>query len=220
MYCFTLLKESRYELLLWFLMWLYTTFTHRVAILQWSACSRVTMQRRLSLAEPIHVHAYIILINTLRPRQNGRQFPRDIFKWKYIDLDYDFTEVCSQGSHEQYSSIDSDNGLPPAMRQALSEPITINLLTHACVVLASTSSLVCLNWIETGIELCVLWARNVEYWSWWRYQMETFSALLAFCVENSPVPGEFPAQRPVTRNFDVFFDLHLNKRLSEQPRGW
>ena len=33
-------------------------------------------------------------------------------------------------------------------------------------------------------------------------------------------PGEFPAQRPVTRNFDVFFDLRLNKRLSKQPRGW
>ena len=31
----------------------------------------------------------------------------------------------------------------------------------------------------------------------------TFSALLAFCAGNSPVPGEFPAQRPVTRSFDV-----------------
>ena len=30
-------------------------------------------------------------------------------------------------------------------------------------------------------------------------------------------PGEFPAQRPVTRNFDVLFDLRLNKRLSKQP---
>ena len=27
---------------------------------------------------------------------------------------------------------------------------------------------------------------------------------------NSPVTGEFPSQRPVTRRFDVFFDLHLN----------
>ena len=33
-------------------------------------------------------------------------------------------------------------------------------------------------------------------------------------------PGEFPAQRPVTRSFDVFFDLRLNKRLSKQPWGW
>ena len=28
--------------------------------------------------------------------------------------------------------------------------------------------------------------------SWWHHQMETFSALLAICVGNSPVPGEFP----------------------------
>ena len=47
--------------------------------------------------------------------------------------------------------------------------------------------------------------------TWWRHQMETFSALLALCVGNSPVTGEFSAQRPVTRNFDIFFDLGLNK---------
>ena len=41
--------------------------------------------------------------------------------------------------------------------------------------------------------------------------METFSALLALCAENSPVPGEFPTQRPVTRRFDVFHDLRLNE---------
>ena len=45
--------------------------------------------------------------------------------------------------------------------------------------------------------------------------METFSALLAICAENSPVTGEFPAQRPLTQSFDVLFDLRLNKRLSK-----
>ena len=55
---------------------------------------------------------------------------------------------------------------------------------------------------------------------WWRHQMETFSALLSICTGNSPVPGEFPAQRPVTRSFDVFLDLHPNKRLSTQWWGW
>ena len=50
--------------------------------------------------------------------------------------------------------------------------------------------------------------------------METFSALLAICAGNSPVPGDFPTQRPVTRSFDVFFDLRLNKRLSTQSWGW
>ena len=39
--------------------------------------------------------------------------------------------------------------------------------------------------------------------------METFSALLAIYAGNSPVPGEFPAQRPVTRSVDVFIDLRL-----------
>ena len=50
--------------------------------------------------------------------------------------------------------------------------------------------------------------------------METFSALLAFCAGNSPVQGEFPAQRPVTRSSDVFFDLRPNKRLSKQSSCW
>ena len=44
--------------------------------------------------------------------------------------------------------------------------------------------------------------------------METFSALLALCAGNWPVTGELPAQRPVMLSFDVFFDLRLNKRLS------
>ena len=50
----------------------------------------------------------------------------------------------------------------------------------------------------------------------WRHQMETFSALLALCAGNSPVAGEFPAQRPVMRGFDVFFHLRLNEQLSKQ----
>ena len=55
---------------------------------------------------------------------------------------------------------------------------------------------------------------------WWRHQMEAFSALLALWAGNSPVPGEFPSQRPETRSFDVFFDQRLNKRMSEQSWGW
>ena len=58
------------------------------------------------------------------------------------------------------------------------------------------------------------------HYSWWRHQMEPFSALLALCAGNSPVTGEFPSQRPVTRSFNVFFDLRLNERLSKQWWGW
>ena len=50
--------------------------------------------------------------------------------------------------------------------------------------------------------------------------METYSALLALCAENSPVDGEFLAQRPVTRSFDDLFYLCLNKWSSKQLWGW
>ena len=56
--------------------------------------------------------------------------------------------------------------------------------------------------------------------SWWRHQMDIFSALLTICAQHSPVPGEFPAQRPMARSFDVFFDLRLNKRFSKPSWGW
>ena len=44
----------------------------------------------------------------------------------------------------------------------------------------------------------------------WRHQMETFS--MSLCAGNSPVTGDFPSRRPVTRSFDVFCHLCLNKR--------
>ena len=59
-----------------------------------------------------------------------------------------------------------------------------------------------------------------DHCAWLRHQMETFSTLLAICVGNSLVTSEFPAQRPVTWSFDVFFNLHLKKWLSKQWRGW
>ena len=55
--------------------------------------------------------------------------------------------------------------------------------------------------------------------AWWRHQMEIFSASLALCAGNSPVSHDFPEQRPVTRSFDVFLYLRLNKRLSKQLWG-
>ena len=60
-------------------------------------------------------------------------------------------------------------------------------------------------------------------YAWWRHQMETFSMLMAIWVGNSPmgnspVTGEFFSQRPVTRSFDVLFDLRLDGRLSKWSR--
>ena len=40
------------------------------------------------------------------------------------------------------------------------------------------------------------------------------------CAGNSPATAEFPSQRPVTRSFDVYFYLRLNKRLRKQSWDW
>ena len=48
---------------------------------------------------------------------------------------------------------------------------------------------------------------------WWRHKTETFSALLAIWVGNSPVTGEFPAQRPATRT--LMFSL-----ICARIKGW
>ena len=49
--------------------------------------------------------------------------------------------------------------------------------------------------------------------TWWRHEMETFSLLLALCAGNSPVPGESPTQRPVTRS--LMFSL-----ICARIKGW
>ena len=66
--------------------------------------------------------------------------------------------------------------------------------------------------ISVGCELLKYEIRS----SWWRHQMGRFSALLALCAGNSRFTGDFRAQKPVTRSFDVFFDLHPNKGWSKQ----
>ena len=54
--------------------------------------------------------------------------------------------------------------------------------------------------------------------AWWRLRMETFTALLALCAGNSLATGEFPSQKPVTRNFGILFYLRPYKRLCKQSR--
>ena len=64
--------------------------------------------------------------------------------------------------------------------------------------------------------------QSFDHWAntWSRHPVQTFSTLLAIWAGNSPVPGEFPTQRPVMWSFDVFFGLSLHKWLSKQSWGW
>ena len=77
-----------------------------------------------------------------------------------------------------------------------------------------------LTWIWIEIFTLIRTFARIIVNTWWRHQIETLSALLVICTGNSLVTGEFPAQRPVTRSFDVFFNLRLNERLSKQWWGW
>ena len=75
---------------------------------------------------------------------------------------------------------------------------------HNCIKIENECSYV--SQIALWCFRCVIWCMFTFVMtlflleSWWRHQMETFSALLAICARNSPVLGEFPAQRPVTRS--------------------
>ena len=75
----------------------------------------------------------------------------------------------------------------------------------------------------------VLMTLTVSENSEWNIEWNIYDAVIKWkhfqrywplCVGNSPVTGEFPSQRPVTRSFDVFSDVHLNKMLSQQLRHW
>ena len=84
-----------------------------------------------------------------------------------------------------------------------------------CIVffLFGRFSLILRGWF-TGSGTIMITHDDVMKW-------EHFSAKLALCAGNSPDPVNSPRKRPVTRSFDVFFDLRLNKRLSEHSkRQW
>ena len=69
-----------------------------------------------------------------------------------------------------------------------------------CLLKTIAENPICLH------EDVIKWKHITRYWPYVR--------------GNSPVTGKFRAQRPVTRSFDVFFDLRLNKPLSKQSWGW
>ena len=56
--------------------------------------------------------------------------------------------------------------------------------------------------------------------TWWRHQTLKKIRATALCEGNLPVTSGFPSQRPVTRSFEVFFHLRLNKRINKQSRHW
>ena len=72
-----------------------------------------------------------------------------------------------------------------------------------------------------------VWRNQFHLWELWKIiaYMMTSSNGNVFRVTGH-LRGEFtgerwiPRTKPVTRSFDVFFDLRTNKRLSKQSWGW
>ena len=76
--------------------------------------------------------------NTLRPRQNGRHFPEDIFKWIFLNEN---VRISIKISLKFVPSVLISN-IPTLVQvmawrrpgdKPLSEPIMVSLLTHICV---------------------------------------------------------------------------------------
>ena len=136
-------------------------------------------------------------------------------QWGFTVLHWTITEnrelsscqLCCHWRHRRMSSRHS--AVPP-------------LMTKVAIITALVYQWLLIHWRCCNLALShrTVISFHSKIKTWWRHQMESFSVLLALCAGNSPVTGEFPAQRPVTRSFDVFFDLCLNKRLSKQWRGW
>ena len=161
-----------------------------------------------------HDRQPIQIIRTLRPREDGRHFADDIFKTIFIKENVWISiEISAEFVPKRPVSIGLGNGLAPNRRQAIT---WTNDDLDVCRHMVSLGRIVLLKpfFITSAVYIVYLRVRNRaiivsvdalarEWLSWWRHQMETFSVLLAICAENSPVPGEFSLQRPLTRSFDV-----------------
>ena len=85
-----------------------------------------------------------------------------------------------------------------------------------------------MNWAKSKSKFHIGIPQSYILWRWnglrWNGIMTslngTFSELIAICAGNSPVTGEFPTQRLMTRSYVVFFDMRLNKGLSKQSWSW
>ena len=150
--------------------------------------------------------------NTLRQRQNGRHFPEDNFKCISVNenvsilIKLSLKFVPKGPIHNNFPALISDNGLAPTRRQAI-------ISTNDCKFIDAS---LCLNELTNHNDYTHNYNprfNKVERGVYWFHLV-----CLSICGQNH-VTGEFTPKRTVTRSFDVFVDLRLNKRLSKQSWG-
>ena len=79
-----------------------------------------------------------------------------------------------------------------------------HLMTASCII----------SWHSRGFRFLSVIPSHDDVIKW-----KHFRIIGHLCGEFT-CPGEFPAQRHVTRSFDVFFDLRLNEQSSKQSWSW
>ena len=92
-----------------------------------------------------------------------------------------------------------------------------------CLFCVSVKNIIIIWFVVLGVSLG---PALQTYWLLWC--REYFDDVIIWSIfrVTGPLCGEFtghrwiPRMRPVTRSFDVFFDLCLNKGLSKQSWGW
>ena len=77
-----------------------------------------------------------------------------------------------------------------------------------------------LTHLEQPGQPCTNKYRNHDYLLIMMTSSNAILRIMALCEGNPPVTGGFPSQKPITRGFDVFFDLCLNKQLKKSRRRW
>ena len=160
-----------------------------------SRCIYVTTSRVSSCVDPGVEEGTQFCTISIRLRQASNDtsinFSIKVTSWFTLLYRHYQHDHCQDDNTIQYYRHRADSMFAPSQWQT---PLLCNGVSH---------------WLGVSIESAS-----------WRHQMETFSALLSLCAGNSPATGEFPSQRPVTRSFDIFFGLRLNKRLSKKSWGW
>ena len=112
-------------------------------------------------------------------------------------------------THQSFALLAFCKGNPPVMDGFPSTRPVMLCMRISFQVVAS-------SWVQRfALHMMAIWAYVVSMMT--SSNGNIFHITGPLCG-NSPVTGEFPAQRPVMQSFDVFFDLGLNKWLSKQSR--
>ena len=109
------------------------------------------------------------IINTLRPRQNGRHFPDDIFKWIFLNENVWISSKISL-KFVPWGTINNIWALVQIMAwrrpsdKPLSEPMMVRLMTHICIIQPNELKRVAFLYIDEDISSQVYDTCMIDSW--------------------------------------------------------